>query len=44
VIEDSHYPDLKDAIPGRNIDKLSEPVIVVAIVGGLVALFFQNRP
>ena len=44
TVEDSHYPDLKDAIPGRNIDKASEPVIVVAIVGGLVALFFQNRP
>ncbi len=44
VVEDAHYPDLKDNVPGRNVDKLAEPIIVVAIVGGLVALFFQNRP
>ncbi len=44
LVEDAHYPDLKDNVPTRNIDKLAEPVIVVGIVGGLVALFFQNRP
>jgi hypothetical protein len=44
LVEDSRYPDLKDAVPGRNVDKLVEPVVVVAIVGGLVALFFQNKP
>ena len=27
-----------------NVDKVLEPVVVVAVVGGLVALFFQNRP
>ena len=30
--------------PTRNVDKVFEPIIVVAVVGGLVALFFQNRP
>jgi hypothetical protein len=36
--------ELKSTIPDRNVDKLVEPVLVLAIVGGLVALFFQNRP
>jgi hypothetical protein len=44
LVEDAHYPDLKDNVPTRNLDKVAEPVIVVGIVGGLVALFFQNRP
>lgn len=44
LVEDSHFPDLRDNIPSRNLDKMAEPVIVVGIVGGLVALFFQNRP
>jgi hypothetical protein len=44
LVEDPHYPDLKDNLPSRNLDKVAEPVIVVGIVGGLVALFFQNRP
>ncbi|HTR96990.1 MAG TPA: hypothetical protein VMH61_03730 [Candidatus Acidoferrales bacterium] len=43
-VEDSHYPDLKDDVPGRNVDKVVEPITVVAIVSGLIALFFQNRP
>jgi hypothetical protein len=44
LVEDPHYPELKDNLPTRNLDKVAEPVIVVGIVGGLVALFFQNRP
>ena len=44
LVEDARYPDLKGEVPGRSIDKVVEPVIVVAIVAGLVALFFQNRP
>ena len=44
LVEEARYPDLKDETPGRSIDKLVEPVIVVAIVGGLIALFFQNKP
>jgi len=44
LVEDATHPDLKCEIPTRSVDKVVEPVIVVAIVGGLVALFFQNRP
>lgn len=44
LVEDARYPDLKDETPSRGVDKLVEPVVVVAIVGGLVALFFQNKP
>lgn len=44
LVEDPRHPELKDAVPDRNVDKVFEPVLVVAVVGGLVALFFQNRP
>lgn len=44
MVEDARFTDLKAAAPGRTVDKVLEPVIVVAIVAGLVALFFQNRP
>jgi hypothetical protein len=44
LVEEERYPDLKSEIPDRNLDKVLEPVLVVLIVGGLVALFFQNRP
>jgi hypothetical protein len=44
LVEEERYPDLKAEIPERNLDKVLEPVLVVLIVGGLVALFFQNRP
>lgn len=44
VVEDDRYPDLKAPPPGRSVDKVFEPILVVAVVGGLVALFFQNRP
>lgn len=44
LVEDARYSDLKADVPGRTIDKAIEPVVVVAIVGGLIALFFQNRP
>jgi hypothetical protein len=44
LVEDDRYADLKGIVPGRNVDKVFEPVIVIAIVAGLVALFFQNRP
>ena len=43
-MEEERFPDLKSEIPQRNADKVFEPVLVVAVVGGLVALFFQNRP
>lgn len=44
LVEDARYTDLKSELPHRNVDKIFEPVIVVAVVAGLVALFFQNRP
>ena len=44
LVEDERYSDLKSPVPTRNVDKVFEPVIVVAVVAGLVALFFQNRP
>jgi len=44
LVEDARYPDLKSTVPSRNVDKVFEPVLVVAVVAGLVALFFQNRP
>lgn len=44
LVEDDRYTDLKGAAPTRNVDKVFEPVLVVAVVAGLVALFFQNRP
>jgi hypothetical protein len=44
LVEDSRFNDLKAQVPGRTVDKVVEPVIVVAIVAGLIALFFQNRP
>jgi hypothetical protein len=44
LVEEPTQPTLKSEVPGRSIDKAIEPVIVVAIIVGLVALFFQNRP
>jgi hypothetical protein len=44
LVQDDRFSDLKSPVPTRNVDKVFEPVIVVAVVGGLVALFFQNRP
>ena len=44
LVEDQRFTDLKMAAPTRNVDKVFEPIIVVAVVAGLVALFFQNRP
>ena len=44
LVEDSRFTDLKTAAPTRNVEKVFEPIVVVAVVGGLVALFFQNRP
>jgi len=44
LVEDERYSELKAPVPGRTVDKVIEPIIVVAIVAGLIALFFQNRP
>ena len=44
LVEDERFSDLKGAIPERNLNKVFEPVVVVGVVAGLVALFFENRP
>lgn len=44
LVEDVRYEDLKSPTPSRSAGKLIEPIIVIGIVAGLVALFFQNRP
>jgi hypothetical protein len=44
LVEDERFGELKGPVPDRNFEKVLEPVIVVVVVAGLVALFFQNRP
>jgi hypothetical protein len=44
LVEDPRYSELQTPVPQRAWQNLVEPAIVVAIVGGLVLLFFQNRP
>lgn len=44
LVEDERYAELKSPVPTRSAGKALEPAVVVAIVGGLIALFFQNRP
>jgi hypothetical protein len=44
LVEDERYAELKGVVPTRSAGKALEPVVVVAIVGGLIALFFANRP
>ena len=44
LVEDARFSDLKAEVPHRGAGKALEPAVVVAIVGGLIALFFQNRP
>ena len=43
-VEDERYADLKGTVPERNMGKFVEPIVVVAVVAGLIVLFFQNRP
>jgi len=44
LVEDPRYQDLQSPAPRRNVDKVFEPIVVVAVVVGLVALFFESRP
>jgi hypothetical protein len=44
LVEDPRFADLKTEAPTRNVEKVFEPIVVIAVVAGLVALFFQNRP
>lgn len=43
-VEDERFSDLKSEVPERNLGRYAEPLVVVGVVGGLVVLFFQNRP
>jgi hypothetical protein len=43
-VEDERFTDLKGVVPERNMGKFIEPIVVVAVVAGLIVLFFQNRP
>ena len=44
LVEDERHSDLKGTVPTRNVGKVFEPLTVIAVVAGLAALFFQNRP
>lgn len=44
LAEDERYADLKGTLPERNLGRYAEPLVVAGVVGGLVMLFFQNRP
>lgn len=44
MVEDERHGDLKSTVPARNVGKVFEPIVVIAVVAGLAALFFQNRP
>jgi hypothetical protein len=44
LVEDERFTDLKGTVPERNLGRYAEPLVVAAVVGGLVILFFQNRP
>lgn len=44
LVEDERFAELKGVMPERAVNKAIEPVVVVAVVAGLVALFFENRP
>lgn len=43
-VEDERYAELKAELPERSFGRVMEPVVVAAVVTGLVVLFFQNRP
>lgn len=44
VLEDATRPETKGTIPVQTWTKIAEPVLVVTLVAGLVALFYTNRP
>lgn len=44
LVEDERFGELKGVTPERTVNKVLEPVVVVAVVAGLVFLFFENRP
>jgi hypothetical protein len=44
LVEDERFSDLKSVVPERNLGRYTEPLILGAVVTGLIVLFFQNRP
>lgn len=44
ALEDRTRPETRPMAPQSNLKKIVEPTLVVALVAGLVALFYQNRP
>jgi hypothetical protein len=43
-LEDRARPETRPTPPSSSIKKVLEPVLVLALIAGLVALFYQNRP
>jgi hypothetical protein len=43
-LEDARRPETRGTVPTSNWTKIAEPALVVALVVGLVALFYSNRP
>ena len=44
ILEDATRPEARGTVPQQNWTKIAEPVLVVVLVVGLVALFYTNRP
>ncbi len=44
ALEDRMRPETRPVPPQSNLKKVVEPALVVALIAGLVALFYQNRP
>jgi hypothetical protein len=43
-LEDRLRPETRPVPPQSNLKKVVEPALVLALIAGLVALFYQNRP
>jgi len=43
LVEDQRFSDLKGVAPTRNVDKVVEPVIVVAVVAGVAGYYGQKE-
>lgn len=44
VLEDPSRPETRGTVPTQSWQKVVEPVLVVALIAGLVTLFYTNRP
>lgn len=43
LVKSRDIPELAPALPGSGWTKVAEPVVVTAVIGGIVYLFFANR-